>query len=200
MFGLGEDGKDTITSTKRAEAGAQRVLIVTDDKCNELECFVPYYRFCEAGLRVDIATPKGGSFKGAHGTEFRDAQKVSAVRAQDYALLYLPGGKAPASLRKDEEVLALVRQFAQDATPIAAICHAAQILVSAGLARGKRLAAYPEVKDEIEEAGGTFVNAPLSEDGIFITARWPGDLPGHLEAAMRCLGVTCSVSGRKHAA
>lgn len=189
MFGLGESN-DTITSTKRSDPSAKSVLIVTGDNCNELEFFVPYYRFCEAGLKVDVASPDGGSIKGAHGTEFAHTLKVSEVRPSEYALLYLPGGKAPAKLRKDEDVLAVVRQFVVAGTPISAICHAAQILVSANVVRGKRISAYPEVEKEISEAGGTFVNQALVEDGIFTTARWPGDLPGHMEATLRRLGLS----------
>lgn len=186
MFGLGDD-KDTITSTKRADAAAPAVLILTGDKANELELFVPYYRFAEAGFQVDVATPEGGDVKGAHGTVLKHTKPVKDVQPARYALLYLPGGKAPAALRKDEQVLALVRQCVQAGMPVASICHGAQILAAANVIRGLRISAYPEVEDEIREAGGTFVNAPLVEDGLFITARWPGDLPGHLEAAMRAL-------------
>ncbi len=186
MFGLGEE-KDTITSTKRNEGAQQSVLIVTADKCNELEFFVPYYRFCEAGLNVVVASPDGGSIKGANGTEFKNTRKLSEVVPADYALLYLPGGKAPAELRKRDDALDLVRAFVTANKPVAAICHAAQVLVSADLVRGKRISAYPEVEKEITDAGGTFVNAPLVEDGVFITARWPGDLPGHMEAVMQKL-------------
>lgn len=177
--------QDTMVSTMQNPNASASVLMVSGDKFNELELFYPYYRFCEAGLKVDIASPEGGDITGADGHVFRDTKKVSEVQAVDYVLLYLPGGKAPASLRKDEGVLDLARQFAVSDKPIAAICHGPQILAAAQIIDGKRISAYPEVEAEVAQAGASYFNAPLVEDGQFITARWPGDLPSHVEAALR---------------
>lgn len=192
--------QDTITSSKQNADASASVLIITADKFNELEFFYPYYRFSEAGFKVDVASPQGGAIKGANGTEFPNTQNVTSVREADYALLYIPGGKAPTEMRSCDALLELVKQFDAAGKPIAAICHAAQVLVSAGLAKGKRLAAYPEVEPEITAAGGTFVNAALVEDGQYITARWPGDLPNHLEAVMKRLTGAHAAQTRKSAA
>lgn len=179
--------QDTMRSSKMAKGSAPRVLILSDDHYNDLELFYPYYRLCEEGYRVSIASPAGEPIKGDHGFELNADLRVADAKPADYALLYLPGGKAPASLRKDENVLKFVRDFLAAGKPVASICHGAQILAAAGVIRGKRLAAWPEVESEIEEAGGIFVNQPLVEDGLFITSRWPGDLPSHLEATFKAL-------------
>lgn len=193
--------QDIITASKQNEGAKAAILIISADTFNELEFFYPYYRFTEAGFRVDIASPEGGAIKGANGTEFPSTQPIATIDPTQYALLYIPGGKAPAEMRKSEELLEVVRRFHASGKPIAAICHAAQVLVSAGLVKGKRIAAYPEVEEEITEAGGTFVNAPLVEDGQYITARWPCDLPGHLEAVMKRLeGNAAQSTSRKTAA
>lgn len=161
-----------------------RVAILTADKTQDLEFFYPYYRLSEEGYDVDVITPKGGSFEGKQGMGLKTTNPIETARASDYALLYIPGGKAPAELRKNDAALAFVSEFAKSGKPIAAICHGPQVLISAGLVRGKRMACYSEVKEELEEAGGMFVDEALVEDGQFITARQPGDLPRHMWGVM----------------
>jgi protease I len=193
--------QDTMRSSKPQPTGAApRILIISDDKNNDLELFYPYYRFSEAGARVKIASPAGEEIKGSHSFTLKPDLRVADAKPADFDLLYLPGGQAPAKLRQDENVLKFVRDFVATGKPIAAICHGAQILASADVIRGSRLAAWPEVEDEIKEAGGTFVNLPLVQDGQFITARWPGDLPGHLEAVMKTLTTAGQSAGRQSAA
>jgi protease I len=178
---------DFHVSSKQNEIAEKAVLILTTDKFNDLEFFYPYYRFNEAGFRVAVASPKGGYIKSQTGSQIRCTHQLSSVIPSGYDLLYLPGGKATASLRKDAAVLAFIRQFVALGNPVGVICHGAQLLVSAGLVSGRRLAAWPRAEMEINRAEGTFVNAPLVEDGQFISARWPGDLPLHIEAVMKRL-------------
>ncbi len=181
---------DTMSSSKQAPANAPRVLMISDDTFNDLELFYPYYRLSEAGYRVELATPSGDSIKGDHGFELKAQLRVADAKPNDYALLYLPGGKAPASLRNDENVLKFVKEFVATGKPIAAICHGPQILAAADVIRGKQLAAWPDVEPEVANAGGLFVNQPLVQDGPFITSRWPGDLPVHMEATLKALSTT----------
>ncbi len=157
-----------------------RVAILTADKTQDLEFFYPYYRLNEEGYDVDVITPKGGKFEGKQGMGLKETKAITATNPEDYSLLYIPGGKAPAELRKNDDVLHFVKNFARSGQPIAAICHGPQVLISADLVRGKRMAAWPEVREELEKAGATFVDEALVEDGQFITGRQPGDLPRHL--------------------
>lgn len=164
-----------------------RVVMITGDKTEDMEFFYPYYRFMEAGYEVDVATIDGKSFEGKQGYEFRQTVNIENLRPEDYALLYIPGGKAPASLRDKVTVLDFVKQFAQTGKPIAAICHGAQVLISAGLLQGRKVSAYPGIKDELEKAGATFSDEALAIDGQFITSRLPGDLHRHLSGVMDAL-------------
>lgn len=159
---------------------AEKILIITADNTEDMEFFYPYYRLTEAGYTVDVATMDGKSFKAKHGYEFKQTTSMKDVRPQDYALLYIPGGKAPAALREDETVINFVKEFAQSGKPIAAICHGPQVLITAGLLKGKKVAAYPGIKDELQECGANFSDEALAIDGQFITARLPGDLHRHL--------------------
>jgi len=158
----------------------KRIAILTDNKVEDLEFFYPYYRFNEEGYDVDVITSKGGKFAGKNGIELQTSKCIDDVDALDYELLYLPGGKAPEKLSKNKKVLEFVRSFANSNRFIASICHGAQILAEADVIRGKKIAAWPEIKDEIEKAGAIFADEALKEDGQFITARKPGDLHRHL--------------------
>ena len=185
----GHSGPDTyaVSPTPDRLKKNEKVAIVTADNTEDLEFFYPYYRLSEEGYTVDVITPKGGKFAAKHGLGLQQTKAIKDVRAQDYALLYIPGGKAPAELRKNEDVLNFVKEYAKTNKPIAAICHGPQVLISAGLVNGKQLAAWPEVGKEIEEAGGTFVDEALVIDGHVITGRKPGDLPRHLSGVLEFL-------------
>lgn len=172
----------------------QKVAVLTADKTEDLECFYPYYRFHEEGYEADLITPKGGAFEAKHGIGLKQTKALKDVRANDYALLYIPGGKAPKELRSNEQAMAFVRDFALSGKPIAAICHGPQVLIEAGLVTGKRIAGWPEIRKELEDAGATFVDEALVEDGQFITGRNPGDLHRHVWGAMQRLkGVSASI-------
>lgn len=189
IFSSDAPEKDTHATAPMPERlrNHQKVVIITADNVEDTEFFYPYYRFTEEGYTVDVVTPKGGEFKGKHGISLRNSRSIKDVRPQDYALLYLPGGKAPAELRKNDEVLQFVKTFARSGKPIAAICHGAQVLVSAELVQGRQIACWPEMAKEVALAGGTFVDEALVEDGQFITARMPGDLHRHLYGALHYL-------------
>ncbi len=165
----------------------KRIAILTGDDAEDLEFFYPYYRFSEAGYDVDVITPEGGEFECKKGTKLGESRAVTEVNPNNYELLYLPGGKAPEKLCKEEKVVKFVRDFAVTGKPIASICHGALILIAADIIRGKKIAAWPEIKDEVEEAGATFADEALKEDGQFITARKPGDLHRHLYGVFQYL-------------
>jgi len=165
----------------------EKIAIITANKTEDLEFFYPYYRLTEEGYTVDVVTPKGGAFEAKHGLGLKNTKAITEVKPQDYALLYIPGGKAPAELRKNDKVISFVKEFALSGKPIAAICHGPQVLISANLVKGKQIACWPEVASELQEAGGTFVDEALVEDGQFITARMPGDLHRHLYGVLQYL-------------
>lgn len=165
----------------------KKIVIITGDKVEDLEFFYPYYRFNEEGYDVDVVTAEGGKFSGKNGIELQDSKSINDVKPDDYELIYLPGGKAPEKLSENEKVIKFVRDFAKTKKPIAAICHGSQILAAANLVRGKKIAAWPEIRDEIEEAGGIFADESLKKDGQFITARKPGDLHRHLNGVLNYL-------------
>jgi len=178
---------DTHKVSSQPKAPKGRVVILTADKTEDQEFFYPYYRFNEAGYQVDVITPDGGDFKAKNGAGLEETMKIEDASADAYDLLYIPGGKAPEKLKKEDAAVQFVKDFVATGKPVAAICHGPQILAKAGVISGKQIAAWPEVQEEVEEAGAAYQNKECVADGQFITARWPGDLPAHLSKVMQVL-------------
>jgi len=194
---MAEPAKDVYRSDHQNETAPRAILILTADKTEDLEFFYPYYRFLEAGFRVDVATPEGGEFKGKQGLGLKQTKKIKDMKADDYVLLYIPGGKAPAELKNNLDAINLVRKFCIGKKPVAAICHGPQLLAAAHVIDGRKLTAWPEVKDEVVVASGIYVDQETVTDGPFTTARWPGDLPAHLKQVLKELERTGRSSGEK---
>ena len=165
----------------------EKILIITADKTEDLEFFYPYYRLTEEGYTVDVATPKGGKFEAKHGIGLNETLRIQDCKPSDYVLLYIPGGKAPEELRNDDNVIKFVKHFAASGKPIAAICHGPQVLITAGLVKNLKLATWPEIREELEKAGATYIDEALVEDKQYITARKPGDLHRHMYGVLQAL-------------
>lgn len=164
-----------------------RVLMISTDGFEDTELLVPFYRLREENIDVDVAAPEARVITGKHGYEVKAGLTVAAVRTDDYDLLVLPGGKAPATLRHDEQVLQVARDFFGKKKPVAAICHGPQILATAGLLRGRTATSYRSVGKELEEAGAVYKDQELVVDGNLITSRQPGDLPAFNREILRRL-------------
>ncbi|RPI60804.1 MAG: type 1 glutamine amidotransferase, partial [Lysobacterales bacterium] len=106
-----------------------KVLIVSADGFEDTELLVPWYRFREEGLLVDVASLREGRIKGKHGYEVLANLAIDDVQAADYDALLLPGGWAPEALRRSPRLLEIVREFFAAAKPVFAICHGPEILV-----------------------------------------------------------------------
>ena len=156
---------------------AKQILMLVGDFAEDYETMVPFQALQIAGHHVDAVCPnkKAGQqvrtaihdFEGdqtyteKRGHNFTLNATFAEVKAADYDALVIPGGRAPEYLRLNDEVLAIVRHFDAAGKPIAAICHAAQILAAAGVVKGRKISAYPACAPEVTLAGGTFVELPF---------------------------------------
>ncbi len=170
-----------------------KLLMIVGDYVEDYETMVPFQALQMVGHTVDAVCPgkKSGQsvrtaihdFEGdqtyseKRGHNFVLNATFDEVKPEDYDGLVLPGGRAPEYLRLNDKVLALVRYFVQAEKPIAAICHAAQLLAAAKVISGKRVSAYPACAPEVELAGGTYVPVEMTSavvDGNLVTApAWP---------------------------
>ncbi|QSG14519.1 Putative intracellular protease/amidase [Halapricum desulfuricans] len=180
-------------------------LALAADRFGDRSLSYPYYRLQEAGHTVDIAAPGGQPITGRNGIDFEADLPISEADAAAYDLLVLPGGYSSEAIRMQApEAIDIVRSFDERDKPIASVCHGAQLLVSAGVVEGRRLACHPSIKDDVEAAGGTFVNDAGVVDGNLITARDYSDVADWLAAVLREVttptttdgsGVTASAAG-----
>ncbi|MCL5668920.1 MAG: type 1 glutamine amidotransferase [Gammaproteobacteria bacterium] len=157
-----------------------KALIISADNFEDSELLVPYYRLREAGATVDIASLKKGAITGKHGYAIEANRALQEIKAGEYDLLVLPGGKAPEAVRAAKAALDIVKAFFLDNKPVAAICHGPQILISAGVMRGRRATCYKTVAGELRKAGAAYEDREVVVDGNLITSRQPPDLPAFM--------------------
>ncbi len=162
-----------------------KALIISADNFEDTELLFPLYRLREEGIAVDVASIKKGTIKGKHGYGVTVDKTLDELKADDYGLLLLPGGKAPAVIREDRRALDIARSFFKKNRPVSAICHGPQILISAGLLRGRHATCYESVRGELEEAGASYEDREVVVDGNLITSRQPSDLPAFMRETMR---------------
>jgi protease I len=164
-----------------------KALIISADHFEDSELLFPYYRLQEAGLEVDIASIARGKINGKHGYEVTANKALREIDPKDYALLVLPGGKAPATLRKDAAAVSIAQDFMRSDKPVAAICHGPQILVTAGVLQGRHATCYQSVAEELKASGALYEDREVVVDGKLVTARQPADLPAFMREMVRLL-------------
>jgi protease I len=158
----------------------KRVLVISADGFEDSELLQPYQQLRESGVSADIASLQSGVITGKHGKSVTVDLTVDEIDTENYDMLLLPGGKAPAELRKDERVLDVARCFIKKNKPVAAICHGPQILISAGVMQGRTATSYRSVADEMKKAGVNFLDREVVIDGNLITSRRPDDIPAFI--------------------
>lgn len=164
---------------------AMRALIISADRYEDSELLVPYYRFLEEGIEVDIASMKKGTITGKHGYEIEATKTFAEVRPDEYDILVLPGGKAPEAVRKEAKAVEIARDFFRANRIVAAICHGPQLLATAGLLQGRRVTSYRTVAAEVQAAGAVYEDRSVVVDGNLVTSRQPSDLPAFLRETMK---------------
>ena len=158
-----------------------RVAFLATDGVEEVELTRPWRDLQDAGAEPVLVSLEDGSIQAFHhldkAGEFPVDQTVSDACVDDFAALVLPGGVAnPDALRMEERAVDFVREFVAAGKPVAAICHAAWLLVEADVVRGRTVTSYPSVRTDIVNAGGHWIDEQVVEDGPLITSRRPADL------------------------
>lgn len=166
----------------------KRVLILVGEIYEDLELWYPKLRLEEAGASVTIAGPEAGvTYNGKHGYPCVSEARIDDMLEADFDGIVVPGGFMPDVLRRDPAVLTLVADFAAAGKPLAAICHGGWIPISAKVYGGVRVTGSPGIKDDLENAGAVFEDAPVVVDRHFVSSRRPGDLPDFCRALIAML-------------
>lgn len=154
-----------------------KALILLADGFEDSEFYYPYYRLLEEGFGVDVAGPANGTVTGKHGYTYDIHMKFRDIDPGRYELLVLPGGKSPETVRLNADAVRAVQTFCNEGKPVAAICHGAQILISAGVLKGRKATCWKGIADDIKAAGAEYHDQDVVVDQNLITSRCPDDLP-----------------------
>ena len=168
----------------------KRVVIITAEGFEDEELIYPVIRLKEEGIRVDVATKDAKLVNGRlnfplelmikYYAKLVDAKKL---KEKDYDMVLIPGGfEAPDRMRQVPEILEFVRQMYKQKKIVSAFCHGPWVLISAGIVKGKKIAGYIGIKDDINNAGAIYTDQPAVIDGNIITARHPRDVTNLMKA------------------
>ena len=151
--------------------------IIATDEFEDLELFHPMYRLQEEGIRTMLIGLTRDPIKGKKGYSITPNASIDDVKAQDFDFLVVPGGKSPEKLRLNDKILRFVKDFESQGKPIATICHAGQVLASAGIVKNRTLTCVAGIRDDMINAGAHYVDQAVVVDGNLVTSRVPNDLP-----------------------
>lgn len=170
-----------------AELNGKRIAFLVDNYFEQVEYTGPRDALEESGAATELLATEEGEVQGLNHVEMGDKfavdSTIKAADPADYDAMVVPGGVVNADhLRMSEEARNFLRKFVASGKPVAIICHGPWLLVSAGLARGKKLTSYFTLQDDITNAGGEWVDEEVVVDGNLITSRKPDDIPAFSKA------------------
>jgi protease I len=165
----------------------KRIAILAENLYEDLELWYPALRCREAGAEVTIVGSGAPTYTSKHGYPVQADTSADRVRAADFDAVIIPGGYAPDYMRRHQAMIDLVREACQQEKVVAAICHAAWMLVSADVVRNKRVTCFFSVKDDVIHAGGHYEDREVVRDGTLITSRMPEDLPAFCRTILEAL-------------
>jgi protease I len=160
----------------------KKVAILATDGFEQVELTEPRKALDQAGAQTRVVSPKAGEIRGWKLTEWGDTVKVDVpleqAKPEEFDALMLPGGVMnPDKLRMDPKAVQFVKAFFDAGKPVAAICHAPWTVIEADCAMGRRIAAWPSLRTDLENAGAEWVDQEACVDGNLVSSRKPDDIP-----------------------
>jgi protease I len=166
----------------------KKVAILIGPQFHDEEATIPRTYLQEKGASVDLIGLDHSELTGKYGRiTLSPDRAISEVRAEDYDGLIIPGGGAPERIRVNDRALEFVKNFWQTGRPVGAICHGAQVLISADLLAGVTLTCFIGIRDDVKVAGAHYVDKEVHVDGQLISSRKPEDLPAFNQAFTNAL-------------
>ena len=164
---------------------SRKALILTGNLVQDHEFIYPYYRVQEDGYMVDVAVRDKKQVNGIIGAKIIPTKDIPELKVEDYDLVILPGGaKAMEYMRQDTEILKFISDFNSSGKTIASICHAAQLLISSKIVKGRKISGYYSIKDDINNAGAVYTDEPAVVDGNIVTTAHYKDLGIWMKTAL----------------
>ncbi|MDP9173922.1 MAG: type 1 glutamine amidotransferase [Planctomycetota bacterium] len=163
----------------------KKIAILVADGFEQVELIAPRQALREAGAETEIVSSAlrvKGWKETEWGDEFKVDKNLSAVSAEDYDGLLLPGGVMnPDKLRRDNHAVDFIRSFFLAGKPVAAICHAPWTLIEADVVRGRKMTSFDSLRTDLENAGADWVDEEVVVDNGLVTSRKPADIPAFNE-------------------
>ena len=156
-----------------------KAIIISGNLAQDHEFIYPYYRLLEADFEVDICLLEGKPVKGILGTTLppnkdQVVKTIDQIKADDYKILVLPGGvKAMEKVRQEKKIINFITKFNEQKKIIACICSGAQLLISAKVVKGRKIAGYYSMQDDLVNAGAIYTDEPaVIDENIITTAHY----------------------------
>ena len=171
----------------------KKAIIISGNLAQDHEFIYPFYRLLEEDLEVDVCLLEGKPVKGFLGTDLPPNQnhkvkKIEEVNRNDYEILVLPGGvKAMEKVRQNIEITKFITDFDAQNKIIACICSGAQLLISAKIVKGRKIAGYYSMKDDLINAGAIYTDLPAVVDKNIITTAHYKDMGPWMKAVIKNL-------------
>jgi len=166
----------------------KRVAVLVEQLYQEMEVWYPVYRLREAGCVVELVGPEAGkTYASKLGYPAKATLSAKDAKGDDFAAVVIPGGFSPDYIRRSADLLRLVREVYAAGKPVAAICHGPWVLCSTTALKGRRVTCFHSIKDDVTNAGGTYVDEEVCIDGNVITSRTPEDLPAFVVAIIEMM-------------
>ena len=165
----------------------KRILFFAAPLYEDLELWYPKIRLEEEGAATTVAGMGEKTYAGKRGYPVTVDANVEHVAASEFDALVIPGGFAPDQLRRSDTVLRLTREIYQAGKPVAFICHAGWVPISAKILKGKHATSVRAIKDDMENAGVVWEDSAVVVDGNLISSRTPADLPQFCKALIAAL-------------
>jgi protease I len=162
---------------KAMRLSGKRIAVLVASGVEDLEFYVPYMRLQEEGAEIIGAGLSLDSVNGKNGLEIKPDVTVDSLRSSDLYALIVPGGWAPDKLRRSKAVNNLVREMDAAGKTIGIICHGGLVPISAGILDGRRATGSLGIKDDLVNAGATWVDEPAFRDGNLVWGRVVADIP-----------------------
>lgn len=164
-------------------------VVLADNIYENLELHYPRLRLIEAGYEVKVAGHKKEmTFESKEGYPVKADCEFIEIDPKSVKVLIIPGGFAPDKLRRYESCKVLVSEAAKNGAIIGMICHAGWVAISAKILQGKKCTSVGAIRDDIENAGATWVDEPCVVDGRLVSAQVPKDLPAMMKAILQIAG------------
>lgn len=170
-----------------ADLKGKRVAMVLARNFEDVEATDPKAYLEKLGAQVTVIGVEKGTIEGKKGGSLEADSTFDDATVDDFDAMVIPGGGSPEQLRIHDAPVAFTRAFVESGKPVAAICHGAQLLISAKVLGGRTATCVKTIRDDVMNAGANYVDEALVVDGNLITSRVPGDLPQFDEAIAKHL-------------